>query len=51
MNTSTKKCCFTGHRPEKLKISEAEVKSLLEIEIKQAISEGYTTFFGDGARS
>ena len=38
------RCCFTGHRPEKLSLSEAEVKSLLEKAIDTAIENGFTTF-------
>ncbi len=37
-------CCFTGHRPEKLSLSEAEVKPLLEKAIDTAIENGFTTF-------
>ena len=38
------RCCFTGHRPEKLSLSETEVKPLLEKAIDTAIQNGYTTF-------
>ena len=38
------RCCFTGHRPEKLSLSEAEVKSLSEKAINTAIENGFTTF-------
>lgn len=38
------RCCFTGHRPEKLRFSESEICSLLDEEIKNAIEAGYTTF-------
>ena len=38
------RACFTGHRPEKLTLSEYEVKEGLEGQILRAISEGYTTF-------
>ncbi len=38
------RCCFTGHRPEKLKESPDEVKSWLEAQIDKAIADGYTTF-------
>ena len=37
-------CCFTGHRPEKLKRTEAEVKSTLEEKILKAVDDGYTSF-------
>lgn len=38
------RCCFTGHRPQKLTRPECQIKADLEKAIKQAISEGYTTF-------
>lgn len=38
------RCCFTGHRPNKLDYSEGEIKSLLEMAIDNAISDGYVTF-------
>ncbi|MBD5085636.1 MAG: DUF1273 domain-containing protein [Clostridiales bacterium] len=38
------RCCFTGHRPEKLKIPEKRLAELLEAEIKRAIDSGHTTF-------
>lgn len=38
------RCCFAGHRPEKLKASEAEIKAWLEVQIDQAIRDGYVTF-------
>ena len=37
-------CCFTGHRPEKLHVSEAEVCVGLEREIRAAVADGYTDF-------
>lgn len=40
----TKTCCFTGHRPERLRLPESKVIPWLESEIKKAVSEGYTTF-------
>ena len=39
-----KRCCFTGHRPGKLKQDEQTVKRLLAASIDQAIARGYTTF-------
>lgn len=39
-----KRCSFTGHRPEKLNITEQEAKRLLTIAIRNAINGGYTTF-------
>ena len=38
------RCCFTGHRPEKLNISEKRLALLLEEEIKKAIICGFTTY-------
>ena len=38
------RCCFTGHRPNKLDYSECEIKPLLEIAIDNAILDGYVTF-------
>lgn len=38
------RCCFTGHRPDKLDIGEKEVKPLLEKAIDDAIEDGYVTF-------
>lgn len=32
--------CFTGHRPEKLDVSEGKVKSALLKEIMRAIDDG-----------
>lgn len=43
-------CCFTGHRPEKLKMSEAELRPQLRKEIETAIADGYTTFISGMAR-
>ena len=44
------RCCFTGHRPEKLKQSEAEVIAWLEAEIRKAIDDGFVTFISGMAR-
>ena len=38
------RCCFTGHRPEKLAASPEEVKAWLEAQIDKAIADGYVTF-------
>lgn len=38
------RCCFTGHRPEKLSVSEGEVKAALQKEIRQAIADGMNVF-------
>lgn len=44
------RCCFTGHRPEKLNRSEAEIKKDLEAEILQAINDGFVTHITGMAR-
>ncbi len=43
-------CCFTGHRPEKLRLPEQEIKHLLKKAIMQAVMDGYTTFISGMAR-
>lgn len=45
-----RRCCFTGHRPEKLNVSEKEVKALLEIAIDKAVQDGFVTFITGMAR-
>ena len=42
--TREKTCCFTGHRPEKLKGKESTIIKNLSKEIEKAICEGYDTF-------
>lgn len=37
-------CCFTGHRPEKLARTEAEVRAALKTAILEAFNAGYNTF-------
>jgi len=44
------RCCFTGHRPEKLNQSELHIIAALEEEIRAAIADGYTTFISGMAR-
>ena len=44
------RCCFTGHRPEKLNMSESEVKERLKKAIREAIKDGFTTFITGMAR-
>lgn len=44
------RCCFTGHRPEKLTRSEANIKKDLEAAILQAVNEGFVTFITGMAR-
>ena len=38
------RCCFTGHRPQKLHRPVDDIKVDLENEILSAIADGYTTF-------
>lgn len=38
------RCCFTGHRPEKLSVPDRMVIKGLETEIKKAIDDGLTVF-------
>ena len=38
------RCCFTGHRPDKMELGEKEIKPLLERAIDEAIAYGYVTF-------
>lgn len=45
-----KTCCFTGHRPEKLKRNETQVKEALEMAIEAAVSRGFTHFISGMAR-
>ena len=44
------RCCFTGHRPEKLDKPEAEVIEGLKKEIRIAIADGFQTFISGMAR-
>ena len=45
-----KRCCFTGHRPEKLGCDEAEAVRLLDAAIADAYAAGYRTFISGMAR-
>lgn len=36
--------CFTGHRPQKINVSEDIARSLLDRAVKQAVAKGYNTF-------
>lgn len=38
------RCCFTGHRPNKLKRSESEIKASLARAIEDALTAGKRTF-------
>lgn len=44
------RCCFTGHRPQKLNKPEWLIKLALEREIKVAIKEGFTVFISGMAQ-
>ena len=44
------RCCFTGHRPEKLEQSESVVVEALKKEIRTAIADGFQTFISGVAR-
>lgn len=44
------RCCFTGHRPEKLRQPEETVIDGLMREIDRAIADGFTTFITGMAR-
>ena len=45
-----KRCCFTGHRPEKLKSTESEIKQGLARAIETALAAGKRTFITGMAR-
>lgn len=44
------RCCFTGHRPEKLHRSEKAIRADLEQAIRKAITDGFTVFITGMAR-
>lgn len=44
------RCCFTGHRPEKLTRAETNIKKDLEAAILQAVNDGFVTFITGMAR-
>ncbi len=44
------RCCFTGHRPEKLQCPEDQIITELKREILSAIDSGFTTFISGMAR-
>ena len=44
------RCCFTGHRPEKLQAPEGVVTAALEKEIRQAIADGFNVCITGMAR-
>ena len=45
-----RRCAFTGHRPEKLNISETDVRVLLQDAIEQAYADGFRVFISGMAR-
>ena len=45
-----KRCCFTGHRPEKLQSSESVIKTQLTKAIDTALDAGITTFISGMSR-
>ena len=44
------RCCFTGHRPEKLTQPEKEITARLETALRAAIHDGFVTFISGMAR-
>lgn len=44
------RCCFTGHRPEKLGVTEEKIKMLLSSAVDDAIERGISTFITGMAR-
>lgn len=44
------RCCFTGHRPEKLETSEVVIVAGLKKEIRTAIADGFSVFISGMAR-
>ena len=50
MEQKARRCCFTGHRPDKVQMFEKEIKEKLKTEIKNTIDEGITTFITGMAR-
>lgn len=39
-----RRCCFTGHRPDKLQRAESEICADLNAEIRNAINDGFNVF-------
>ena len=44
------RCCFTGHRPEKLTVDDDIVIAALEKQIRAAVADGFVTFISGMAR-
>ena len=45
-----RRACFTGHRPEKLRLDETAVRTILGNAIDAAIANGFVTFISGMAR-
>lgn len=43
-NSFEQTCCFTGHRPNKCRGTEEEIRARLTVAIQTAINRGYNTF-------
>ena len=39
-----RRCCFAGHRPERIHISETDARAWLKAQIETAVDDGYVTF-------
>ena len=50
MEKRQRRCCFTGHRPEKLRCTETDTILALESAIINAYADGYRTFLTGMAR-
>ena len=46
-----RRCCFSGHRPEKLDEPEENVRNWLSEQIDQAIAAGYTTAYAEDCKN
>lgn len=46
-----RRACFTGHRPEKLRLDETAVRTILGNAIDAAIANGFVTFISGKTRS
>lgn len=44
------RCCFTGHRPEKLAMTEKQVHTAMKEEIQRTIADGFDVFISGMAR-
>lgn len=39
-----RRCCFTGHRPDKLQRAESEICADLEVQIRNTFNDGFNVF-------